>query len=49
MPANLICQHLDNIVACSPAYSMLLKRFNAKFSLMVKLLGVKLAPRADPD
>ena len=49
MPANLICQHLDDVVACAPADSLLLQRFDAEFSHVADLLGVKLAPRDDPD
>ena len=49
MPANLICQHLDDVVACAPADSVLLQKFDAEFSLVADLLGVRLAPRADPD
>ena len=49
LPANQVCQHLDDVVACAPADSCALHSFDAEFMAVAAQLGVKLAPRHDPD
>ena len=46
---DLVCQHLDDVVAAGPQNSEILNRFDATFSLVAEKLGIKLAPRDDPD
>ena len=49
LPARWVCQHLDDVVACAPANTSFLHAFDAEFSRVADLLGVRLAPRDDPD
>ena len=49
MPAALICQHLDDCCAAAPSSSTLLHSFDAIYSEVAAELGVKLAPRDDPE
>ena len=49
MPLNLVCQHLDDVCACAPASSTLLHIFDAEFIGVARDLGIKLAPRDDPE
>ena len=46
---DLVVQHLDDCCACAPASSNVLERFDAEFAAVAEFLGVKLAPRDDPD
>ena len=47
-PADMICQHLDDICAAA-AVKEVLDAFDDTFSAVAKELGVKLAPRDDHD
>jgi len=49
MDPALVCQHLDDIVAAAPANSTMLECFDNTFGEVAEKLGVKLAPRDDPD
>ena len=46
---DLVCQHLDDCCATAPASSSILEKYDAEFATVAKLLGVKLAPRDDPE
>ena len=46
---DLVRQHLDDCCASGPADSMVIDRFDAVFFKVAEELGVKLAPRDDPD
>ena len=48
-PISRICQHLDDCCAASPAESDTLELFDNTFSEIANQLGVKLAPRDDPE
>ena len=48
-PINRICQHLDDCCATSPANSDTLELFDATFADVATTLGIKLAPRDDPE
>ena len=48
-PADWVIQHLDDCCAAAPAGSPLLKQFDDQFFRVAEELGVKLAPRDDPD
>ena len=45
----LVIQHLDDICAAAPRGSYILERFDAEFYTVAQMLGVKLAPRDDPQ
>ena len=45
----LVIQHLDDCCAAAPRGSYILERFDAEFYTVASLLGVKLAPRDDPQ
>ena len=49
MDPELVCQYLDDCCACAPFSSNLLYIFDATFSEVAERLGIKLAPRDDPD
>ena len=49
MPADLVCQHLDDTCAAAPADSGLAERFDETYQWVAKKIGVKLAPRDDPE
>ena len=44
-----VCQHLDDVCGAAPADSSILERFDAEFFAVAEYLGVRLAPRDDPD
>ena len=48
-PTNRICQHLDDCCATAPANSDSLELFDATFAEVAYSLGIKLAPRDDPE
>ena len=48
-PASMICQHLDDVCAAAPAGSGLAGEFDRKYTEIAGRIGVKLAPRDDPD
>ena len=48
-PVSRICQHLDDCCATAPAESDTLEIFDNTFSEIASQLGVKLAPRDDPE
>ena len=49
MPTHMVCQHLDDCAAAAPKDSPLIHRFDEVFKEVAELLGVKLAPRDDPE
>ena len=49
MPKELVCQHLDDVCGAAPASSSILEKFDQEFFEVAEYLGVKLAPRDDPD
>ena len=49
MPHELVCQHLDDVCAAAPAGTGLAKRFDESYAKVAELVGVKLAPRDDPE
>ena len=46
---DLVCQHLDDCCAAGPVSSSIVEKFDAEFAIIAKFLGVKLAPRDDPE
>ena len=46
---GLICQVLDDCCAAAPEHSTLLEEFDRTFHELAKDIGIKLAPRDDPD
>ena len=48
-PRDWVIQHLDDCCAAAPAGSELLERLDREFFAVAKHLGIKLAPRDDPD
>ena len=46
---DMVCQHLDDCCAAAPYLSQDLERYDSTFSKVASLLGVKLAPRDDPE
>ena len=48
-PRSMVCQHLDDIIAAAAAGSVGLKEFDDTFQYVAGAIGVKLAPRDDPD
>ena len=48
-PTSRICQHLDDCCATAPANSDSLELFDATFAEVADSLGLKLAPRDDPE
>ena len=48
-PTTRICQHLDDCCATAPANSTTLDLFDNTFTDIAAHLGVKLAPREDPE
>ena len=48
-PPNMACQHLDDVVAAAAKGSDALWRFDAAYSEVAERVGVKLAPRDDPE
>ena len=49
MPMDMVCQHLDDCAGAAPGDSALLLDFDRAFSSVAERLGIKLAPRDDPD
>ena len=49
MPDELVCQHLDDTCAAAPAGSGLAEKFDQAYARVAKEIGVKLAPRDDPE
>ena len=49
MDSDQICQVLDDCCACAPAGSQQLEVFDQEFAKVAGLLGIKLAPRDDPE
>ena len=49
LPLSWVCQHLDDIVGAAPADSSKLFEFDDTFRAVADRLGVKLAPRNDPE
>lgn len=49
MPLSMVCQHLDDCVAASPKGSTLIHRFDEAYASVAAQLGIKLAPRDDPE
>jgi hypothetical protein len=48
-PRSYVCQHLDDVCAAAPHSSDAAHRFDNAFSTIADYVGVKLAPRDDPD
>ena len=48
-PFNRICQHLDDCCAAAPEDSIELELFDATFYEVADAVGIKLAPRDDPE
>jgi len=48
-PRNMVCQHLDDICAAASRDSTTLHRFDQEFIKLASEIGVKLAPRDDPE
>ena len=46
---DMVCQHLDDCCAAAPFDSIALERYDATFTEVANNLGVKLAPRDDPE
>ena len=49
MAPSMVCQHLDDCVAASPKGSDLIQRFDDSYASVAAQLGIKLAPRDDPE
>ena len=49
MDPTMVCQHLDDCVAAAPKNSDALHRFDQQFQDVAKRLGIRLAPRSDPE
>ena len=47
--ADMVCQHLDDCCAAAPAGSDIIEVFDKTFTSVAEELGVKLAPRDDPE
>ena len=47
--ADLVCQHLDDCCAAAPLGSSILETYDNTFASVALELGVKLAPRDDPE
>ena len=48
-PPDMACQHLDDVVAAAAKGSGALWRFDAAYKEVAERVGVKLAPRDDPE
>ena len=46
---DLVVQHLDDCCAAGPADSVILDKFDSEYFQVAEMLGVKLAPRDDPE
>ena len=49
MAPSMVCQHLDDCVAASPKGSDMIHRFDVSYASVAAQLGIKLAPRDDPE
>ena len=49
MDRTMTCQHLDDCAAAAPAGAPVLQRFDLAFASVAQELGIKLAPRDDPE
>ena len=49
MDMEQICQVLDDCCACAPRGSDMLEKFDREFTSIARALGIKLAPRDDPE
>ena len=49
MALSMVCQHLDDCVAASPKGSDMIHRFDVSYASVAAQLGIKLAPRDDPE
>ena len=47
--AYMVCQHLDNCCAAAPFDSSILEHYDDTLASVAQHLGVKLAPRDDPE
>lgn len=47
--ADMVCQHLDDCCAAAPSGSNILEHYDDTFTSVAQHLGVKLAPRDDPE
>ena len=47
--ADMVCQHLDDCCAAAPIDSSILEHYDDTFANVARDLGVKLAPRDDPE
>ena len=47
--SDMVCQHLDDCCAAAPLHSALLEKYDEVFAEVAEYLGVKLAPRVDPE
>jgi hypothetical protein len=48
-PRAMVCQHLDDVCAAAPSSSDAVHKFDKSFIEIAEYVGVKLAPRDDPD
>ena len=48
-PKDWVCQHLDDVAAACPRGSRLLEKFDRIYQEVAQQLGIRLAPRDDPD
>ena len=49
LPANQVCQYLDDVCAAAPAGSCELAKFERTYRSVAQQIGVQLAPTDDPD
>jgi len=49
MRSDLVCQHLDDVCAAAPKGSGMLDRFDEAYQAVAAELGIRMAPRDDPD
>ena len=49
IPSELVCQHLDDVVAAAPRGSGALAVFDRAYQSIAAELGVRMAPRDDPE
>jgi len=48
-PHSMVCQHLDDVCAAAPHNSEAVHKFDTSFMEIADYVGVKLAPRDDPE
>ena len=49
MPASLVVQQIDDVVACGPPDGKLVEKFDRAYIEVAEKLGVVLASRDDPE